>query len=745
MQAFAKQHYRPEKATLTVIGDLDVDESNRLVQTCFPVRLMKDPLNPTSAIALTSPRSRINGPPVEPPEPVNRTLTSLPARVKERTLLIAWSLPGAWRESQPAMELAVSMLDEVMPYLVNRNFTVGIDRFGEINSANCSFIPGKLDSIALCKLTIGDEQSPEKVLEQALDTTAALALTGALQGSSDVKSQAHYLVNARARFVGAQLRSWEPLGSLDGRTVRVARSVHFTTEHSYLQKTCDGASKLSVTDIQKFLFTYLNRNRAVATLLTPATDQKPAVSNNSAEYVGRVREPSSSRQLDSANSLTPQAIRRLVLAKNVTDPKHITLDTGLDVVILPHGTVPLTRSVLLFRGGRLVEPRPGLNAFAHEFTELVPSLESLPTQIGGKWNFVHGLDSRQSGIITPAGNLEEQLYLLRKHLQFLRPDLTDRDKYTDLLKSRVEFLQRSPYYWTERVSMTHLLPGHPLSNYLDDKAFEGMKWFSRGDIDAWNAQIYHPANATLYIVGNVNPGMAEALVHRYFDGWRGSQQVQAVPQPPPPPEPPSRQIFILNMPDWTQTRVSLRCQVEPLALKNAEALEVVRDLLDEHVWTKLRTEAAVTYHTEANLQAAAGGTTLLELSTVVENRAAGLATKTFLDTISQLRSTSPAAPWVAVSQARLARRAVLDQQTTGQMLEKLILAERLGLGPEYFSGYAERLSQLAPSELSAQLNRCAGHEVVTLLGPSKEIMRHLDAANIRYSEFDWNREAGERR
>ena len=87
-----------------------------------------------------------------------------------------------------------------------------------------------------------------------------------------------------------------------------------------------------------------------------------------------------------------------------------------------------------------------------------------------------------------------------------------------------------------------------------------------------------------------------------------------------------------------------------------------------------------------------------------------------------------------------ARKFVIGQQSNAQMLNRISYPVRKGWGVDYFTGMAGRLAGVQAEDLANEVDRCIGHEVVTLVGPADVITPQLDERGLEYEVFDYRGE-----
>jgi len=96
-RAFVREHYRPEKTTIMVIGNFDQKEVRRLLSRSFPPQVVTRSGKPEKNFKLGNPIARTS-PKLEPPSPTATALRRIKGPVTNDTLFLAWSLPPGFNE-----------------------------------------------------------------------------------------------------------------------------------------------------------------------------------------------------------------------------------------------------------------------------------------------------------------------------------------------------------------------------------------------------------------------------------------------------------------------------------------------------------------------------------------------------------------------------------------------------------------------------------------------------------------------
>ncbi|MGO8927215.1 MAG: M16 family metallopeptidase [Limisphaerales bacterium] len=212
---------------------------------------------------------------------------------------------------------------------------------------------------------------------------------------------------------------------------------------------------------------------------------------------------------------------------------ELTLTNGLRVLMLEDHNCPLVAVQVWYHVGSANEP-PGRHGFAHLFEHMMfRGTDRLgPTDhfdllhsVGGNCNAFTSFDETCYHETLPEQQLELALWLESERMAFLTVDgagftterkVVEEERRLDLGLPYGEIADKGP----PLVFGQHPYGHDPLGTFQD------LRQATPAEVHAWWTRWYTPNNATLVIVGDVQPGRVRALCERYF-GW-----IPPVPQAP---------------------------------------------------------------------------------------------------------------------------------------------------------------------------------------------------------------------
>jgi zinc protease len=220
------------------------------------------------------------------------------------------------------------------------------------------------------------------------------------------------------------------------------------------------------------------------------------------------------------------------VAKNQSVPEiHFhkdTLKNGLDVILVEDHRLPLVAVNIWYHVGPVNE-RPGLTGFAHLFEHMMfegskyagekahfPYLEAAgASTINGSTDF----DRTNYFETLPSNQLELALWLESDRMGFLLEQLDDKklENQRDVVRNeRRQVIENAPYGLVQEALFHQVFPkGHPYyASIMGSHA--DIESARIEDVRNFFKLYYAPNNASLSIVGDIDPAKTRELVEKYF-------------------------------------------------------------------------------------------------------------------------------------------------------------------------------------------------------------------------------------
>lgn len=314
-------------------------------------------------------------------------------------------------------------------------------------------------------------------------------------------------------------------------------------------------------------------------------------------------------------------VARPAAAQDVAIPlSSFTLPNGLRVVVSEDHSTPIVAVNIWYHVGSAHE-RPGRTGFAHLFEHLMfegsarvadGAYDELLEQAGGNTaNGSTGHDRTNYFQVVPAGALDLVLWLEADRMGSLL-DAMSQEKLSlqrEVVKNeRRQSVDNQPYGSLVDLAPPALFPGgHPYS-WPTIGSMADLERATLEDVTAFFRTYYAPNNATLAIVGDVDPAAVRDAVTRYFGSIaRGP----AVPRLEASAAPLAASTYVTHEENVTLPEVHVAWRTPPRASKDTAALRVAAAALGGGKSSRLskrlvfeeQTAQAVTVSTEPLLLA----------------------------------------------------------------------------------------------------------------------------------------------
>jgi len=219
-----------------------------------------------------------------------------------------------------------------------------------------------------------------------------------------------------------------------------------------------------------------------------------------------------------------------------------TLDNGLNVLVKEDHRAPVAVAMVWYNVGSADEPG-GLTGISHALEHLMfKGTPNYPLGVfsktiaglGGQENAFTSTDYTAYFEKIAAEHLPTSLALEADRMQHLLLDEKEFHKEINVIQEERRMrTDDNPQALTfERfLAAAHLISPyhHPVIGWMDD-----IKHLNVTDIRSWYQRFYAPNNATLVVVGDVDPANVHALAKQYFDAIPKSELIQRKPQVEPP-------------------------------------------------------------------------------------------------------------------------------------------------------------------------------------------------------------------
>jgi len=715
-QAFVKQHYRPDNAVITIIGDVSTEEVKQLIGT-WPKELLFGAGGEGGPAV--EPRKRVGERPAPPvPKPVTTNLVRHKGPIAAPVLMLAWSLPPGWRGKDAMAEFAADRLSGAM-------FGLDMRDEDDIMGAGAFSMTLADSSVVVLSVNLRPWADPEKVRKRLLDV-----LVYAAWGSSQTET------SVNRWFAGASLlrRAAEPLFTAE----ELAEYMAATGRHNYFKEHFEELLGLKSGDVGDFAGDWLTRDRAVAVYFEPESDRVPAAMGGGGGSPGGGAESASH---DIARGIAPnwaqltsERLLQVMKSPNLAALPKFTIKNGLDVYVVERTDSPMAYVRLGLRGGETSMRPVGAASLADGLAS--PKCREYPRlgAVAGSAGSGVGLDNSSASASVFRGNLANGMAALRDTVSCVevRPEgfvdlarqLEQDAKVFDRIAVYPDFIARK---WFN----SQLYPDHPYGQVgtVNPREFKDLR---QEDAQGFVSSLYRPGNAVAVVYGGVKLDQVKVEAEKYLGTWRGGASGTSLAPPFAPQGPSERKINVVNRDKATQAVVSIGCRLAPVEPDTYPAYDVLEAMAGESAWA-LREQYGATYGVHASVTRNGDRSAHLVLGGAIENAQAGTSIHRLLQVVNAMANATIAEPLFMTKRWDTGREFTFQMSFASTQASSIIRAKHLGWPLDVYDKYPDNLAKTTRETIKTIMAPCAGKEVIAIVGDAAVLKPQLEAAGLKVS------------
>jgi zinc protease len=416
-----------------------------------------------------------------------------------------------------------------------------------------------------------------------------------------------------------------------------------------------------------------------------------------------------------------------------------TLANGLTLVVVRQTEQPVVSVRLLVRAGSAQDPadKPGV-------AEMVATLLDQGTTTRSAAEIADTIDFMGGGLGTSAGTdlsfantillqskLDEGLQLLADVIRRPAFAAEELDRQREQLLSALKVSYQDPDYVAGAVVERLIYGFHPYGRPGNGTP-ESVAALTRDDLVAFHTQWYHPNNALVAIVGDVDVGAAAAAVQKAFGDWaRGTVPVVTTADPPEP----TRRVVVVDRPGAVQTEI----RVGQVAIKRDHqdymplnlAVKILGGEGGNRLQGVLRSDRGLTYGASAEMDAfQRSGAIVADTDTRTETTVEAL-TLTVGEFI-RIQQEAVNERELDAAQAFLAGNFALTIETPDAIAVKVLNAIFYGLDLEDLPEYPKQVYRVTPDDIQ-RVSRAylrPSRLAIVLVGDSATFLPELKKAGF---------------
>jgi len=426
----------------------------------------------------------------------------------------------------------------------------------------------------------------------------------------------------------------------------------------------------------------------------------------------------------------------------VSLPPIITreLPNGLKLMIVEQHELPLADFVLLIGSGSTAAPagKAGIanlvSAMLREGTTSRKSLD-IADQIsflGIRLSPTSSWESSTLSLHTPTAQLDSALALFTDvalHPAF-PPNEFERirkTQLTDLLQQR----DQGPVIASKAFPAILYGNAHPYGAPLEGTE-ASVKSITAADVQSYYQANFRPNNATLIIVGDVNPVQIEAKVNNLFGSWqRGDVPALNYGEPP---KASTTTIYLIDKPGAAQSSFRIGAVGVPRSTKDYFALTVMNTILGGSFTSRLnqnlRETRGYTYGAGSRFDMRRSAGPFLASAEIVTAKS----DSALIEFIKELKRIREVIPADELSRAKRYLQLQLpgNFETTQQIAAALVPVAQYNLPLDYYNNYVQNVEAVSQADVArvAQQYINTGSLAIVIVGDRKTIEPALKSVNV---------------
>ncbi|MEZ4316561.1 MAG: insulinase family protein [Myxococcota bacterium] len=807
LQKYMDDYYKPENTTIVIVGDFDIRESASLLFKNFDPEVIDPKLEKKHIFLAPAPgvdnpdqsnpdhwwfgaydpdtydekkapvdRNLYNGflkpadaegphdqakidarrriKPEEPREPVpdrpDKTVAYKKAPIDNRVVIVAWSLPGGYREDQQALQTIGLVANIALQQYFNpTNFKMYQEEWkpSDILGSQCFVQMEKIHSTLMCLVEVPNKKlNPEQLAEKMVDQIPTIWNPDLVQFFEQTQ-----FPRVRQQNLSVLLRSVDNVAQhFGGRAEDIVTYAHYTNSPKYHSSAMSDTMKLNMYDVARIASENLTRDRAVTVVIDPLPASEIDRTGEGNAYAGSSDGDSVIEDSEEFANLTDEDVKRAYVTPELSGLIDEKLDNGLRVLILPHGEAPIAWTGVVFGGGNLTGV-PDKNYFAYLFSNsegiknfgFGPGED--PLQIAGEYHEDLADDSSYMYLRHASENVDGALWMLREQIERTKPALAGKSDFVKNYREGLaaDWTSRSPSWLISEVRSKHLYPENPERWPTGwEQAGKMLEWTAE-DVNGVIRDRYQPKNATIIITGRVDGDAALRDVKKYFGGWTAqagaTDDLEALKKVPTPAIGEGSKILIFDDVKKSQTQVSGACRLN-YTKELGSANSVLSSIFFSEVFTRLRVKEGLAYSPVGFTSTSAGGVASLGFSSLAVNDGVGRTLEVMKELVRRGEAGEYDEQTVRIHKLREARNSGLEAQSTDQMGGRLMSFGKSGKSPEAMLKTGDSLAKVSPEQIQELMKGCGDRLLFTLHGPAEILKPQLDKYGYEYEVVDWKGE-----
>jgi zinc protease len=706
---FFETYYRPNNASLAIVGDFDRSATKTLIEKYFGP-LQRGPEVPK--ITASTPAIQAE----------HRSVVT--DKVPLPKVYLGWLTPAAYKPGDADADLTAQILGGGQSSRLYKKLVYEQQIAQDVSAYQESLSLGSVFTITATAR--GGHTAAE--LEKAID-----AELSAFQANGPTPQE---LERARNTFETSMIGGLETLG---GVADLLNRYNQYVGTPDYLSQDLQRYRTATIESVKGFAAAKLAPGARVIVEGVPGAQAlPPEVAEPPAPKVPKGT-GTESVNADEAWRAKPPAAGPAV-APHIAVPASFTLSNGLTVILSERKNLPIVSMALVVKTGSDANPpsRPGLANFTVAMldqgtaTRNALQLADAAAQIGTTIGTTSSMDSSRVSIRALEKNAPAALDLLSDVV--LHPSFPAEEIERQRARRLTQIVERrSDPSAAATTVMAAALYGasHPYGNTeLGTEA--SVKSATRDDMSAFWKQNFVPNNAALVVAGAINAAELKRLAEHALGGWsKGTPAAPALGQP----QTTSAKLVLVDLPGTPQTELRVAAIGVPRSTPDYAPLEVMDMILgglfSSRINLNLRQDHGYTYGAYALFQYRKGAGPFF-VTTGVRTNVTGPAVAEIIKELSRMQSTPISQAELDLGRDALVRSLPGAFETTQSTVGTISGTYVYDLGLDYYTKYPAQIGAVTIASVQDVAKRylTPGRFVVIAAGDRAKIEPQLKKLNL---------------
>ena len=551
---FFKRYYAPNNASLAIVGDIDIENTKKLVEKYFG-SIPRGPEVPPVT--------------VQTPPITQERRAVVTDRVELPRVYLSWISPPIFKPGDAEADLASRILGAGKASRLYRSLVYDKKIAQDVSAGQQSLTLGSVFQVTATAKPGHSAEELEGEIDAQIDSLAKFG------------PSAEELDAAKNKITSNLIISLENLGGFSGVANRLNFYNHHLKDPGYINQDLARYAAVTGDQVKQFVATQLGKNQRVVVhavpgekVIPPEPPTPPTPSKTAAVTPVESKEPWRKQK--------PQP--GVLSAAPLPSAKTFKLANGLTVYLVESHALPVVSAHLQLRSGSAADPvqLPGLAGFTVAMLDegthkrdalgIAREIESLGAQMGsstisdGSSIWVEGLRQNIDKTLDVMSDIVLDPTFPANEIERVR-----NDRRTAVLQEK-----DSPVQTALRVTTASLFGSTHPYGHVPLGTEQAIQTIKQDDLVKFYRSSFGPENAALVLAGDITEPEARKLAEKAFGAWKGA----GTPIPPPPagtriPE----RVVIVDKPSAPQTMLLLAQQGVMRSDPDYEKLNVANQIL----------------------------------------------------------------------------------------------------------------------------------------------------------------------